>query len=483
MNYRDACALREIAATRGLAQRTVAKCVFGISAAASLAIALGGCSSSISAKIPASPATGPQLYMVPTIYEGSPAVPAPSGSSPSTFSIDDAATTFAQQTYAFNDSQSGPKVYYSGRLISLDRGLEQLEISYAPGITNLAQAGSGWAVELAGQGGGLAQLPGQSFVPLVPAVTCPSMSSAKTFLFVTLPTRLITTGTGKDTWNPILETAYGSVDISASGSAVTFANIKRNTLAGTQLNPPVSAPTGTCSSTVFGNTVAVPANPTITIDPTGNPTISPQAMIGIGPSGLLVEDNGSEHSFQPAGTFYEDILGAGTGAIGLPQPSATVDPSALAGAQYQGFFYGSGSSGSTTNWSSSVASFGFPGYPTLPASCASMVSQTGSLSHGIYGGDFVGNNPGATTVQSETVGGFGNCDFAIDLGATQPINGLFTGANVYVGAGFGKNTTGYSFSAVAIAGQLKGKYAIFLIGVDNKGSPNQAWGIYLLQSN
>jgi hypothetical protein len=56
---------------------------------------------------------------------------------------------------------------------------------------------------------------------------------------------------------------------------------------------------------------------------------------------------------------------------------------------------------------------------------------------------------------------------------------------VYVGSGFGTNTTGktYSFPAVAIAGQLNGKYAIFLIGVDSTGSPHQAWGIYLLQSN
>jgi hypothetical protein len=37
----------------------------------------------------------------------------------------------------------------------------------------------------------------------------------------------------------------------------------------------------------------------------------------------------------------------------------------------------------------------------------------------------------------------------------------------------------YSFSAVAIAGQLNGKYALFLLGFDN----TQPWAIYLLQSN
>jgi hypothetical protein len=102
----------------------------------------------------------------------------------------------------------------------------------------------------------------------------------------------------------------------------------------------------------------------------------------------------------------------------------------------------------------------------------------------LYGGDFTGNNPAASTVQSG--GGFGNCDFAIDLGAQDAsTNGLYPAATVYVGSGFAANTTGksYSFPAVAIAGQLNGKFAIFLIGEDTVGSPNQAWGIYLLQSN
>jgi hypothetical protein len=36
-----------------------------------------------------------------------------------------------------------------------------------------------------------------------------------------------------------------------------------------------------------------------------------------------------------------------------------------------------------------------------------------------------------------------------------------------------------SISAVAIAGQLNGKYAVFLLGVDS----TQPWAIYLLQSN
>jgi hypothetical protein len=63
---------------------------------------------------------------------------------------------------------------------------------------------------------------------------------------------------------------------------------------------------------------------------------------------------------------------------------------------------------------------------------------------------------------------------------------LYEGATVWVGASTATNTStanAYSIPAVAIAGTLNGKYAIFLIGEDTVGSPNQAWGIYLLQSN
>ena len=94
----------------------------------------------------------------------------------------------------------------------------------------------------------------------------------------------------------------------------------------------------------------------------------------------------------------------------------------------------------------------------------------------IYGGDFTKDNPSASS------NGFGNCDLAIDLGSQDPSNnGRFPKATVWIGASYAANTTGktYSFQAVAIAGQLNGKYAIFLLGVDSV----EPWTIYLLQSN
>ncbi len=461
-----------------------------------------------SANIPAATASGPQVYMSPVVA-GLPASGGSAAASPATYSIDEKALTFAQQTYAINNSQTGVRINYSGDAVTLSRGLLDFGLTYSlcggttignctAGVTYKPPlTGSGWAVELAGQAGGLVQMAGQPFTPMVPAVTCPSISSAETFLFVTLPAGLIRSGTGQNAWNPQLETAYGSADISASGSTVTFANIKQYILpsAGgvTLANTPSSSVTGTCSTTVYGETVAVPANPTITIDPTGTQIIGPQAMLGIGPSGLLVEDNGTlGHNSAP---FYENALGAGTGAIGLPKPSSALNTSSLVSAQYQGFFYGGGSYSSarnaSLNWSSLAASFGFP---SVPPTCAAVAPQTATM---VYGGDFPVNpatglpDPSLSAVQAS--GGFGNCDFAIDLGVQDTsTNGLFPAATVYVGKGFcpssGATTCTpvaqpYHFPAVAIAGQLNGKFAIFLIGEDTAGSPNQAWGIYLLQSN
>ena len=151
--------------------------------------------------------------------------------------------------------------------------------------------------------------------------------------------------------------------------------------------------------------------------------------------------------------------------------------SAVIGAQYLGFIYGAGKqdlyplASNTSGWSSHLASFS---YSSTSSGCASLAAQTGTLSNGIYGGDYTNDDP--TTYTSS------NCDFAIDLGTQSTSNyGLYPQATVWMGAGYAGNITGatYSFPAVAIAGQLNGKYAIFVLGVDS----TQPWAIYLLQSN
>jgi hypothetical protein len=408
-----------------------------------------------------------------------------------TYTFDDTAKTFVQSTYAFNGTQQGPQINNSGVMATLSRGLLSLgteyEFPYAGGTTgttyNPPLTGS-WAVELAGQGGGLVELLGQPVSPLVAAESCPSLATSESFQFVTLPAATTNSTSQQLTWSPQTETAYGSVEIGTSGSKVNFRSIQQFTLPsvggkGAPANTPPTSASGACSSTFYGNTVNVP-NPVIIVNPGGGQTVTPQAIVGIGPTGLLVESNGNS-SATTSSPFYNDVLGAGTGAIGLPTPSSPLDIGSLTKAQYQGFVYGSGSyngSSSPTGWTSVVASFGFP---SVPASCKSVTSPAATL---IYGGDFPGGNPAASAVQK--AGGYGSCDLAIDLGAQDSsTNGLFRAAKVWIGSGFSGNGIGTSYSvpAVAIAGQLDGKFAIFLIGQDTTGTPNQTWGIYLLQSN
>ena len=437
---------------------------------------------------PVSTKTAPQKYMAPIVAGDTNGVTSVLQS----YSIDDSANTFTQTTYPLSLG-GGSQINNAGNISPLARGLLGLSTTYSnqlasgnPGTNYNPPKSGSWAVELSGQAGGFIQLLGQPFTPLVASETCPSSSTPVTYQFLTIPDPLLVPAGGPPTrsqaWNPAVETAYGTVDISATGDTVTLNNIQQHTfpsITGSLGTPGSASPTsvaGVCSPTPYGNTIGVPGQIVLT-NPGSGEGVSPSATIGIGSSGLLVESNGVSNSIP-----YQNALGAGTGAIGLPKPSSAISTSALVSAQYLGFFYGSGiaqaSAFSPSGWSSSLASFGFS---TTPTSCASVAAGDANL---IYGGDFTNNDPSSAAVQS--AGGFGNCNYAIDLGTQDSANnGLYPAATIWVGATFGGNKTGksYSFPAIAIAGQLGGKYALFVLGIDTTGIPNQAQGIYLLQSN
>lgn len=470
---------------------------------------VAGCGVSKSSFDPTTPPAppGPQTYFAPSVsFDGA-------ASNMSTYTLDDKADTFSQTIYS-PKTQPGSQVLDAGHFSVLQRGLRSLNISttyifdptlnpaaYVPtDLTHLTKVvNSSFALELAGQAGGFAQLQisgqdasgqeqsiQQPVVPLVAATQCPNLSSAQTYQFITIPAPLIPSGTGPigGAWDPTTETAYGSVDISSSGSTVNFKNIRQFTLpsvggTGAPAQPPSSSLTGVCGPTNFGNTIVVPGQAVITNPGVVPPIpVSPQATIGIGLSGLLVEDNTGPGGGALAGSSpplpYDNVLGAGTGAVGLPKPSAALDTSAVVGAQYLGFIYATGVYNGphvSSGWSSHLASFGFS---TVPTGCASVAPKTSTL---IYGGDFTNDDPSAPTYKD----GFGNCNFAIDLGSEDSANnGLYSHATVWVGVGYAGNTTAAPpFQAVAVVGQLNGKYAIFLIGTDS----TQPWAIYLLQSN
>ncbi len=253
------------------------------------------------------------------------------------------------------------------------------------------------------------------------------------------------------------------MDISSNSSTVTFNNIHQHTLpsvggTGAPAQQPSSSVTSTCGATVFGNTITVGQITVTNPQPGGGLSTPPQASVGIGPTGLLVEHNGAGDASvtfpgTSPGLFYDNTLGAGTGAVGLPKPSSPLDTGTLIGAQYLGFVFGAGMYGGNstvapTGWSSHLTSFGFS---SAPPSCAAVTASTSTL---IYGGDFTNDDP------STSSNGFGNCDLAIDLGTQDSANnGLFPKATVWLGANYAGNKTGqtYSFSAVAIAGQLSAR--------------------------
>lgn len=456
-----------------------------------------GCGSGVKGSL-AGPAAatpgGPQNYFSAAIagdYNDS----ANAGSSSqilATYTLDDSKGTFSESTYAFSPTQQGPQLNYSGTFTALPRGLLELNTTYVHGTygTNICSsadcadmpgsAQGGWAIELAGQAGALIDLNGLPFTPLVAAESCPGSATAQTYQFVTLPAAIVN-GNGAEpqlSWNPGLDTAYGSVNISAKGGNVLFSNIEQFTADGTQLRnystlglapAPVAytSLSGVCSPTFYGNTISVPGALTIT-NPGVSQIVGPGAIVGIGSSGLLVESNGNGDA--GVSPNFQPFLGAGTGAIGLPKPAAAVSVTDLQAAQFLGFFY---SIPNADAWSSTLASFGFSS--GTPASCSSVKDQAGTLTNPIFGGDFPGND---ATVQGDAgLATYGNCDVSIYLGPQDTAsNGLFPKATVTFGSGFASAPGPASFPAVAIAGMLNGRYAIFLIASNGQG-------IYLFQSN
>ena len=432
-----------------------------------LLTAITGCNGLVGSTAAAT--SGPPTYLSAVVANGSQAT-AGSGTL-GIYDIDDNRDSYSLSTSSFANAQQGTEVNDSGSFTVFARGLRSLSTTYTSngGILSTPIKG-GYAVELAGKAGGLVQLATQPATPLVSTANCPSFPTAQTFQFITLPT---------STWDPKTQTAFGSVSIGTSGSNVNLSSIQQFTLpvnGGAPAAPATSysaTADGACSPTPYGNTISVPASVTVT-NPGQSETYTNPVILGIGPSGLLVE------SIQNIGfvNSSSDVLGDSTGAIGVPQPSSAVDTSAVVGAQYLGFIYGAGaaapSASSALSWSSNLASFGFAGSPTLPSACSAFAAQIGTLASGIYGGEM--------TATQASGSGYGNCDFAIDLGTQSATsNGLYPSATVWMGSGFSANPTQstYSFSAVAIVGQLQGKYVILLIGEDS----TQPWSLYLMQSN
>lgn len=477
-----------------------------------MALWIAGCTASTTPSTSATSQPTPQTYFAPYVVGGT--VP----HDPLAFTIDDGTGgpgAFSSTTY-FPTQVVGPQVLNAGILAVGQRGLRSLEIEatytynsvdskYEPTAPN-PLAYNSFAVELAGQAGGLVQLFGQPVEPLVAAAQCPNFTTQQIYQFISIPAPSYNSSAGQQqyAWDPMADTAYGSVSIESMGSAITFQKILQYTLGG-NLQASVSPPTGACGPTNYGYTIGVPGPDQFKVTDPGIGSVPPQATVGIGATGLLVEDNGQGAGGVMAGTspgiYYENVLGAGTGALGLPQPSGDIT-SALTGAQYLGFIYSAGAEASSASgsiftsvpWSSNLASFGFSSIPSNCSLDLPPYPAPGTPATLIFGGDFPVNpktglvDPGQGNSANLNYPS-GNCDFAIELiqGPTDGY-GLYSKSKVHVGTGFPTKTSGTScgpncFPAVAIAGQLpnspNGKYALFVIGYDGV----QPWAIYLLQSS
>jgi hypothetical protein len=477
----------------GSATRRTAKAKSYLLATAGFLFCVAGCGSN-SSKTADSTGTqnNPQTYVAPYVFNTTNGGPELLLQGPYIYQIDDTLHTFSQSTFTLGAHQKGPQTINTGGTSAGKRGLLALGLTanytvvnsvFVATTTGLTQT-NGFAFEIANRAGGLAQIPGQPAVPLV-ASQCPVLKAIQTYQFVTIPGPLIDSSKNAAQapfWDSAKNTAYGSVDITSDGTNVNFANIHQYTLpsgAGTPVNPATSSIAGLCGPTALGNTISVPGELTTTNPGQGSVTM-PQAAVAIGPTGMLIEDNGAIPSGSNVGA-YQDVLGDGSGAVGLPKPSSPVDVGSLRSAQYLGFVNGAGAFSAATGgytapgagWSTHLVSFGFA---AMPSNCPVANSSTA-----LYGGDFTQNGAGVDDPAS-FADGFGNCDLAIDLGTQDPANnGLFPNAVVWLGSAYAANTTGktYSFKAVAIAGQLNGKNAIFIIGADT----TEPWSIYLMQSN
>jgi len=336
-----------------------------------------------------------------------------------------------------NDGTFSPAGLTSGSLTPTSRGFLQMTFSVVNGMPQGTPPPPGWAVEIPGWAGvaRFGNATTAQMVPIAPTDRCPAFPTTS-FIFVTL------LGTANPTplWNPATDTAFGAVDIATNQADVSFSNIMQFRLAGTApSNPGMDTAMGGCSETsVLGNLTSVPA--------TGVPAGMSPAYVGVQADGLLLENNGAP-TVTPS-----NLLGSGSGAIGVAKPADPVDATDVVKKQYLGFLV----LRLGTNFNSSTASFGCQapsGCPVPPASPTAM-----------KGGTFASDNPAGAL--------YGASDYTLELGSQDPANnGLFRSARLTQGSNV--------YSAVVVVGRIQGRYVIFLIA--NRGPATNPIALYLFQ--
>jgi hypothetical protein len=268
---------------------------------------------------------------------------------------------------------------------------------------------AGFALEIPGRAALVR--PGLNTTPVVPVVaqtTCPSFSGV-TLQFVTLPS---------SSWAVRTDPAYGSLQVSASGTAWTFSNFKQSTLGGSATRPGAALSPGVCAQSLAGMVVTIPPNP---------------ATMALGPSGFFVIDEGPGNP----------------GEVGVIQPATALNTSSVVNSLYLGFMY-EPAAGLVGLPVTQLAAFGCSG-----SSCPSPPSPTS-----LVGGVFPTDDPSTPA----------NTDTSIDLGQQDSASsGLYKKAQVTIPDPFavcGTGTGTCTLPAAALIGNPEGKFAIFLIAQD-----------------
>jgi hypothetical protein len=310
----------------------------------------------------------------------------------------------------------------------------------------------GFALEIPGRA--LLLRPGINTAPLAALVpgSCLNINGNVTFQFITLPDQHWEVGT---------DAAYGSVQVTANGSAWNFSNFTKSTL-GNSSQSGVTLGAGSCATNAAGGLVTIPPNPPGSVS----------AMLSVGPSGFFVADR-----------FLSTNLGTLTGATGVIQPSTSVNASNVAGGSYLGFIYEPNVTASpATCFSNCVAPTQMAAFSGSVTMCQTLPSSSG-MCGGAFFNDSLGNLKQAST------------NTTIELGSEDSNHlGLFKSARVTIPDPVGssgacpapgvagtdsQNNPTCTFPAIAVIGNPENKFAIFVIAQDTVN--NSPLVIYLFQ--
>ena len=310
----------------------------------------------------------------------------------------------------------------------------------------------GFALEIPGRV--LLLRPGTNTAPLAALVSasCLNINGSVAFQFVTLPDA---------TWNAATDAAYGSAQVSVSGTTWNLSSIKQFTL-GNSSDPSSLGTTGTCATNTAGGLVMIAPNPPSNVS----------ATIGVGPSGFLAADH-----------FLSTGSGTMSAAAGVIQPSSSVNVASAVSASYLGFIYEPNvTTGSATCVADCVAPTQMAAFTGSVTGCETPPSASG-MCGGAFSNDILGNIKQAST------------DTTVEFGTEDPSNlGLFKSARITIpnpagspGTCTAPGVTGTdsqgnptcTLPAIAVVGTPESKFAIFIIAQDTVN--NSPMTIFLFQ--